>query len=230
MTWNDLRAIRAARPGFARDSGNRANIYGAALEQAEQLFSAAVRVGVATSPILLFYGTAQLGRAIVAASHQVPNADARVEGHGASPRGMNKRPVSLAKMAVVGDGDSRSSLGSLSRVLGCCDLSGGRRLDDLIARIPIGQTFLRSDTLVEDTLYPLVLDDPRDVGVGEIPWMTRGPAKVRFVVHPVPPTLAPHGVSTPLDQPLADTSSMTAREAPPGCSISTQGSRAGVSI
>lgn len=213
MTWNDLRATRAARPGFARDSGNRANIYGAALEQAEQLFSAAERVGVATSPIMLFYGTAQLGRAIVAASPEVPNAEARVNGHGATPRGLDGRPVSLARMSVVGDGDTRSSLGSLARVLGCCDLSGGRRLDDLIARIPIGQTFLRSDTLPEDTLHPLLLDDPRAVGAGEIPWMTQGPAMVRFVVHPVPRDLAPQGVGTPLDQPLVDTSRVTAREA-----------------
>lgn len=213
MTWDDLRATRATRPGFAHDSGRRANIYGAALEQAEQLFTAAEGVGVATSPILLFYGTAQLGRAIVAASPEVPNAESRVEGHGASPRGLDERPVSLARMSVVGCGDSRSSLGSLARVLGCCDLLGGRRLDELIARIPIGQMFLHSDTLPKETVHPLLIDDPRNVGAGAVPWMTQGPAMARFVVHPVPRGLAPLGIGTPLDQPLVGHPDTTAREA-----------------
>jgi len=205
MTWSELRATRALRPGFAAASGVRANIYGAALEQAEQLFAAATSAGTATSPILLFYGTAQLGRAIVAASPEVPNSSARVQGHGGRAVGIEASTVRLADMSVSGGGDERTSLGSLSRVLGCCALERPRRLDDLISRIPIGQLFLRSDTLPKDGGGPaepmFVVDPRREVEAGAVPWMVQGPGMLRIVVHPVPRTLAPKGIGAPLDEP-----------------------------
>jgi hypothetical protein len=42
-------------------------VYVAALQQAEQLFHAAREAGFASSPLLLFYGLSQAGRAIAAA-------------------------------------------------------------------------------------------------------------------------------------------------------------------
>lgn len=62
----ELRSIRANRPKFAR-SGARAQTFGAAFEQAEQLWRASEAVGTIASPLLLFYGLTQAGRAICAA-------------------------------------------------------------------------------------------------------------------------------------------------------------------
>ena len=65
-SWGaDLRMIRANRPKFAA-SGDRARTFGAALEQAEQLWRASEVVDPIASPLLLFYGLTQAGRAICA--------------------------------------------------------------------------------------------------------------------------------------------------------------------
>ncbi|WP_442781292.1 YaaC family protein [Arthrobacter sp. MMS18-M83] len=56
--------------------------FDAALEQAEQLSTAASTVGTATQPILLFYGLSQLGRAIAAVSPKIGNDEYRLSGHG----------------------------------------------------------------------------------------------------------------------------------------------------
>src|SRR5216684_2416922 len=66
--WRLIRGLRHQPPGAARKRTQRREVFCAALEQAEQLFTAAEAVGDATRPILLFYGLIQAGRAIAAAS------------------------------------------------------------------------------------------------------------------------------------------------------------------
>lgn len=61
-----MRSRRSQRPSLAA-RGARASTFGAGLEQAEQLWAASDRVGPVASPILLFYGLTQAGRAICAA-------------------------------------------------------------------------------------------------------------------------------------------------------------------
>ena len=61
-----MRSLRADRPRFAA-RGARARTFGAGLEQAEQLWLASQNVGAIASPLLLFYGLTQAGRAICAA-------------------------------------------------------------------------------------------------------------------------------------------------------------------
>lgn len=54
--------------------GDRKSVFHMALEQAQQLFSAAAQVGYESRPLLLFYGLNQAGRALAAASeHLRPN-------------------------------------------------------------------------------------------------------------------------------------------------------------
>lgn len=53
----------------------RRRTYVMALEQAEQMFHAAHSVGPATSPLLLFYGLSQAGRAVAAAAKPVTRPD-----------------------------------------------------------------------------------------------------------------------------------------------------------
>lgn len=54
--WSALRALRTATPGLAVRADRR-RVFSSALEQAEQLFGAAASVGVATKPLLAFYGS-----------------------------------------------------------------------------------------------------------------------------------------------------------------------------
>jgi len=67
-TWTMLRQTRHAPPGYASSAGSRRSTYRAALEQAEQMFAAAVQVSVATRPLQVFYGLSQGGRAVTAAA------------------------------------------------------------------------------------------------------------------------------------------------------------------
>lgn len=94
--WGALRALRAEPPGLAL-KGARREVFSSSLEQAEQLFRAAATVGVATKPLLAFYGLAQAGRAIAAA---VAGDGWVLSGHGikiAPPQG---RATQLADMAI----------------------------------------------------------------------------------------------------------------------------------
>ncbi len=62
-----VRALRANPPALASTGGKRRAVFGAALEQFEQLFGAAEVSGPASSPLPLFYALSQAGRAIAAA-------------------------------------------------------------------------------------------------------------------------------------------------------------------
>jgi hypothetical protein len=57
--WQQLRALRSRKIGRSV-RGSRRETFNAALEQAEQLFTAGSAVGTATQPILLFCGLSQL--------------------------------------------------------------------------------------------------------------------------------------------------------------------------
>jgi YaaC-like Protein len=101
MVWRHLRALRHQPPGRA-SGGERRRVFGAALEQAQQLFTAA-SVHYASRPILLFYGLSQAGRAIAACSTKAgPNAW-RLSGHGIDVPDLEQRPQ-LPDLAVADKG------------------------------------------------------------------------------------------------------------------------------
>jgi hypothetical protein len=77
--WTNIRSARSARPGLTKGHDGRTRTYLAAVQQFEELFKTAASVGVASRPILLFYGLSQVGRALLAARE--PNAW-EVHGHG----------------------------------------------------------------------------------------------------------------------------------------------------
>lgn len=66
--WDILRASRWKPPGSATRPASRKLTYQTALEQAEELFTAAGQVSPKARPILVFYGLSQAGRAIAAAA------------------------------------------------------------------------------------------------------------------------------------------------------------------
>jgi hypothetical protein len=76
--WQDVRAMRANPPGYAT-SGARRKVFGSALQQAEELATAAEHAGYATKPILLFYALTQAYRAACAARMKT---DWEPSGHG----------------------------------------------------------------------------------------------------------------------------------------------------
>ncbi|WP_433330038.1 YaaC family protein [Spirillospora sp. CA-294931] len=83
-TWERIRATRWRAPAPAAADPDRRRAYGAALEQAEQLFRAAHDVGTETQPLLIFYGLSQAGRAIAAAalSSITDQGGWQLRGHG----------------------------------------------------------------------------------------------------------------------------------------------------
>ena len=89
VAWEQLRATRWNPPAAAAAISERRATYVFALEQAEQMFRAATTVGIATRPLLVFYGLSQAGRAIAAAAS---NTDAwKLNGHGVSTVGLKNR-------------------------------------------------------------------------------------------------------------------------------------------
>jgi hypothetical protein len=96
-TWHDVRAMRASPPGYA-SSGQRRKTFGSALQQAEELATAAEHAGYSTKPILLFYALAQAYRAICAAHLK---GDWQPTGHGVA---VPNRGSAVLDVAVKNDG------------------------------------------------------------------------------------------------------------------------------
>jgi len=127
-----LRSLRASRPPLA-SSGARAKTYSAGLEQAEQLWMASQTVGTVASPLLLFYGLTQAGRALCAAG--IPDSDWRgAEQHGlkfklTSPR--EGAVLDLTKVMVEPHGSGL--IQQAAKVLGSPVLMEGASLTDLVS-------------------------------------------------------------------------------------------------
>ena len=78
-TANRLRATRAKPPGMASGEGLRRDTYGAALQQFDELMTAAAAIGLMSRPLPLYYAVLQAGKAIAAAWS---GRDPPIEGHG----------------------------------------------------------------------------------------------------------------------------------------------------
>lgn len=115
--WEGLRATRWNPPAAVTASEDRRATYVFALEQAEQMFRAAVTVGPATRPLLVFYGLSQAGRAIAAAASSIGSGDAwMLNGHGISSKFLGGR---LPEIEVRTDElGNRGSFVRLSQLLG----------------------------------------------------------------------------------------------------------------
>jgi hypothetical protein len=110
--------------GAARE-GEPKVVFGAALEQAEQLFAAAESVTPATSPLLLFYGLSQAGRAVAAAAAGRDNADKwQLRGHGIT----NEHPSTLEPETF--------SLLTLRPVL----RTGAKKMDEIFPDLQLSET------------------------------------------------------------------------------------------
>lgn len=129
-----IRSTRADPPGLAADDPQRRAIYGAALQQFEQLLRAARAVDASARPLPLFYALSQATRAIAATRSEVP----KIGGHGLSEyryRSVNVEPApdDLLQRKIrrhaddrretkrEGDAPSEDAFGALLRATGSGD-------------------------------------------------------------------------------------------------------------
>lgn len=99
-----VRALRAQPVGKAADDLDRREVFGASLEQFEQLLRSAVASPPTTSPLPLFYALSQSGRAIAAAHHPDP-ARWNFHGHGLkSPQDSYPEPIGCTELEVLSGG------------------------------------------------------------------------------------------------------------------------------
>jgi hypothetical protein len=111
-----LRGSRAKPPHRAREDRFRRGLYGASLEQFEQLLKAADAVGPAARPLPLFYALSQAGRAIVAARGEEPE----ILGHGLREDRATSEPANLLHRRVARHPlkNGADAFGAVSRAIG----------------------------------------------------------------------------------------------------------------
>jgi hypothetical protein len=112
------------------------------------MFTAAAGIGVATRPLLLFYGFSQGGRAIAAAAKDVPDKDYRLVGHGIKVD-QSTLGGPIADVQIYGDNSARGSFTRLSKILKSPTWDGTApvRLGELWNSLPEGSTFALDHSL-----------------------------------------------------------------------------------
>ncbi|MCH6470704.1 YaaC family protein [Sinomonas terrae] len=139
--WQELRALRSQKPGAAK-KGDRLATFDAALEQAEQLFTAASVVGTATQPIILLYGLSQLGRAIAASSPLLSNNEYALSGHGIDDGRQLQGATSnggLAKLMIRAE--KNGAFPVVAKALGASPMVEPVPLGDIWALLPYSERF-----------------------------------------------------------------------------------------
>ncbi|MFE6459318.1 YaaC family protein [Streptomyces cinereoruber] len=130
--WRALRELRSNPPGYA-STGARQKLFSAALEQSDQLFTAAASVGPASRPLVLFYGLSQAGRA-VAACAPVPADKCRLNGHGIAAANMDQSDLGSVTVKDKG-AHGTQSFTQVAAMLGSRSLPEEARLADVWASI-----------------------------------------------------------------------------------------------
>ena len=128
----ELRATRANPPALASEGGVRREIYGAALQQFEELHTAALTAGAATRPLLLFYALSQAGRAIVAALGDHPH----VRSHGLREERGGDAKLLRRRLLRTPSKDGTDAFGAVARATGSGDVEEAVELGAVWAAIP----------------------------------------------------------------------------------------------
>lgn len=197
-----MRSLRAERPRFAA-RGARARTFGAGLEQAEQLWLASQNVGAIASPLLLFYGLTQAGRALCAAG---------VTGtawQGAQQHGLQfqlREPAAGAPLELSTVEVRTHGVGLVQQVADVMEspvLSNSASLSDLIST-------LDSELYFDDKHFSI----PRPIEVheyGDLRGRFDDPARAALFLGPVPDRLA----NNREDIPAGPSNSASTRIVPP---------------
>jgi len=153
-----LRGTRANPPERAADDPDRRALFGAGLEQFEQLLKASQVVGPPARPLPLFYALSQAGRAIVAAK----GADPEITGHGLSEdKSQQPPPIDLLHRRIKRSPsrNGRDAFTAVSRATGAADLKDGIELGAVWSALP--ETYrIPESSWLEEWRPPLpVLDE-----------------------------------------------------------------------
>lgn len=194
LIWAELRSTRAKPPRGIKDA--RHKTYVSALEQAQQLFTAAANAGVATSPLLLFYGLSQGGRAIAAAARHVNNDEYKLTGHGINTPDSKLGSRHIDEVEVHGNKTTKSSFNRLSKIL-------KSPVWDCTAPVSVGELW---STLPEGRKFPLehltgAVPLPIDLDQHSMADPTGAKPPVRVIVGGIPADAMPMG-------PTGDTSDL----------------------
>lgn len=144
-SWRDIRSHRAEpSPALGKVlKGHREQVFHVALEQSQQQFVAAASVGYESRPLNLFYGLAQAGRAICAASSHLGNsADPNLKtwlpegGHGLTFRTTLSAETGLLGEELKLHSSSSDSFSRLPHALGSPLNFGSVTFGRLLAQLP----------------------------------------------------------------------------------------------
>jgi hypothetical protein len=129
-----LRELRASPPELAATSGERREVFSAALEQFEELLDAAARIGPASSSLPLFYALSQAGRAIAAALAVDPWEP---HGHGLTVK-PDRSALAMTTIAPTQPSDPpRDSFRVVAGAVGSGVLTGAVTLGAVWAALPM---------------------------------------------------------------------------------------------
>ncbi|WP_336853903.1 YaaC family protein [Sinomonas albida] len=140
--WQELRSLRSQKIGAAA-RGDRRETFDAALEQAEQLFTAAAGVGTATQPLLLFYGLSQLGRAIAASAPELSTKDKKylLVGHGIDDGRQLQGAATVGLANQMIRGEETGAFPTVAMALHASSMRKAVPLGDLWGLLPYSERF-----------------------------------------------------------------------------------------
>jgi YaaC-like Protein len=161
FAWRWLCGQRATPPGAAKTNADRAATFNMALQQSEELFKAAASAGVASKPLLVFYGLTQAGRAIAAVAPKVPDRQQvapvepwKLKGHGIGIPGMEQAITSsggrLAPLPVADKGTGAFT--QIAEILGSGSLISSKPDGTPAVRVTVEELW---NTLPETFQFPL---------------------------------------------------------------------------
>jgi hypothetical protein len=127
--WRDIRRLRADPPGLAGEHKARRKVFGAALQQAEELHEAAAHSGFSSRPLPLFYALSQGGRAIAAA--RAHGSHWELSGHGLKAK-FHSEEVMAARISP----DSSGAFQVISEATGSPVVGHDLSLGALAATLP----------------------------------------------------------------------------------------------
>jgi hypothetical protein len=137
-----IRASRAEPPGLASADQQRRGTYGAALDQFDELMSAAAGSGARSRPLPLFYALSQAGRAIAAA-----HAESGWTLHGHGLLAPELAPEDICDLLVQpaprqGKDGSVDSFAGVTAASGSAPLAGPVSLGELWSSLPAACDYL----------------------------------------------------------------------------------------
>lgn len=174
-TWRYLRMLRADLPGQAGSAAHRKRTFWAALEQGEQLWTAADAVTASARPLPLFYGLLQAALALSAARSPGREWEFK-KGHGLDfdcPNVKDDKPPTLDHATVKPHG--AAGINKVASLLGSPALTSEASLHALACSLPQSERFLLEDVYPGPLFAGLVMTEHHPFATTDEVLLTVGP-------------------------------------------------------